>query len=498
MQNEESQSYVDRFKEWLRTPAATSQGGQFTAPQAPAPDAPKPPLYDTSPTALQRLMGALGGKIADIKENPGAFGSGNRIENGRIVAAPPQTFDQAFPPAPSGTGARVRPAAVPASPVAVPTARPVAPRGAFQPTPEQAMAGSALSAPGWEESMYSGLEGTPGYEAALKATVGDMSATPTPADTVTAAAPAVPRKSLMEMYQELIGKVPSNVAPTDTPLTDQQKAKLRLDFFLNMLSNSMKPGAYALGALGDAGKTTSAEFTALQDKNTAASDKRVQQQREDAFRAMGLLDKDQDNVRADARDEREGKRWDALDRRETKRLEAADTRSNRELKLREDELRARGQEVTGHVVLGNGNIGLITRGGIQDSKVKAKPAASETSEAERSYKFFQRIMPGETPQQTMDRVMGLRRENRGEYSNDEIMRDATKIKASGDPRPTREIADELKGVRDALNGGSAAPARGSLSRKDARYTEALKDPRVGGDKAKLDAALKARGWTVTD
>ena len=57
----------------------------------------------------------------------------------------------------------------------------------------------------------------------------------------------------------------------------------------------------------------------------------------------------------------------------------------------------------------------------------------------------------------------------------------------------------LSAVRAAL-GGPPATARtpGTLSRKDQKYQEALRDQRIGGDQKKLDTMLKNNGVTVTD
>lgn len=362
-----SDSYVDKLLNFLRSPGATtpSQGAATTAPQAPVE---KPPLYDNTPSVLRRLLEPIESKVFDVVQNPGALVTENKIKDGRIVAPDKPTFDQAFPMPP-----KVAPAPAVAAPAqAVPIAPPAifAPRmGGGQPAPSAGALGAVA-------------------DAAPAAPAGALAA-PAPAVT-TAPADAVPRKSLMDIYQDIIKKIPSaaDVAPKDQAMTEQQKDKLRLNFWLNMMSNSMKPGAYMLGAMGDAGKTALAGMDDYQKQNLTAAEKLVAQQRSDAINAVNLQDKDTDNQRADRKESSDEKHW-----------QAEDANSKERLKLLRDQLaqgkwKAVNSAKTGTVVLYDGDSGQTKDTGIKYDRGGGTASAEEriVDRASRDPQFLETML----------------------------------------------------------------------------------------------------------
>lgn len=217
---------------------------------------------------------------------------------------------------------------------------------------------------------------TPGAAVSTEAQAPQTATAPTKAQT------------LKEMYEEMLAKSGKEVKGDLTP---EQKNRLYLMLGLNMMSRSAKPGAYALGAFGDAGMDTMKEVGEMEKGNLTRSTADLQRTRDDAFRSIGFADKDADNVRADQRANTEERRWIAAEARDKQRLD---------LEMRK--LEADGKKPTGHVPLGNGNIGLILPDGtVKDSGIKAKgrePDANERAMAMLTGRG------GLTAQEAMDRV----------------------------------------------------------------------------------------------
>lgn len=116
------------------------------------------------------------------------------------------------------------------------------------------------------------------------------------------------RKSLVDMYREMTKDLPKEAKGDLTP---EQKQRMQMDFFLNMMARSSKPGSYMLGAAGESGLDTSKAMTDQENRNYDRSDRSNNKARDEAMRLLGLEDKDQDNVRADRREGRAEKRADA-------------------------------------------------------------------------------------------------------------------------------------------------------------------------------------------
>lgn len=110
------------------------------------------------------------------------------------------------------------------------------------------------------------------------------------APTQAAAVAPADSEDLGDRYRKRVAGIP---APKGD-LTDDQKNKLQLDFFLHLLANN-KPGSRFLQNAGEAGVTTSAGYQAQTDKNLARSTQQQQFARDEVFKEMGLSDKSQDN-----------------------------------------------------------------------------------------------------------------------------------------------------------------------------------------------------------
>lgn len=348
--------FVDDIKARLGEEPPTGElaavPGRTEIPQRQAPR-PERAFDDEFPAGAEAPTGAFpAGRVGANMAEHYRGGSGQAPA---MVASGP-TFDQAFPANPSWPAN-----AGPQPPRAAPTRR--APSAG-------ALGGSAPAA------QAPTMPPAPAPVAA---------ATPVVASDAPAEAK---RKSLLEMYKELVKDLPKEA---NGDLTPQQKSRMQMDFFMNLLARSSKPGAYALGAAGEAGLDTSKAATDQENKNYDRSRNANNDARGEAMRMLGLEDKDQDNVRADRTQATQDKRWAAAEVRDQKRLDI-------EMKKLENE----GKKPIGHQVLSNGNIGIILAdGSVKDSGAKAKgrePTAQETA--------FAMItgQGGMSPQDAIDRL----------------------------------------------------------------------------------------------
>ena len=391
---------------------------------------------------------------------------------GENVAEVPKTFGQQFPADPRS------PQAMALDMINQGGARGASPKPA--PAREASPGGALAGAPGMLPTgpMPPLQDLNAGPQGAL-ATLPSMQ--PTQAEAMPA------RKSISKMYREAIDRLPKEA---NGKLTDDQRSRIAMEFFLGMMANSSRPGAYMLGAAGEAGLAATGRARSEEEKNLAHSQAEINRLRDEVYKQIGLEDKDQDNVRADKRADTEERRWAAAEERDKKRLDAETKR-----------LEGEGKNVIGHQVLANGNIGLMTRDGrVVDSGAKAKASASEVDPLSRGMETLRRYFPNESNEQLFQRVLGTKRDTgRGELSEDELIREAAKLSAgSMGSIPLADAVAQLRKERDNLRGGAPAGGGRAVSRASPIYKDALADPRVGGDKAKLEAMLAQKGIKVTD
>lgn len=173
-----------------------------------------------------------------------------------------------------------------------------------------------------------------------------------------ASAPAAPRRSLGDRYAELTKGIDRGKGDA---LTADQKAQMQLDFFLGLMAKGSKRGSRLIGALGESGLEVSDKMRKQSETNKADARAARGEARDDAFRQVSFDDKDEDNQRAVRQLGMTEAHYKAMDVRDRERLV-----------LETKKLEADGKRPHGSQVLANGNIGIITSSGVQDSGVKAR------------------------------------------------------------------------------------------------------------------------------
>lgn len=204
-------------------------------------------------------------------------------------------------------------------------------------------------------------------------------------------APAAPRQTLEEKFKEAIAKLPKEAKGQ---LTDEQKRRLELEFFLGMMARSSKPGAYMLGAAGESGLDVAGKARADEEKNLAHSEKALGRQREDVYRSVLFGDKDEDNRRADQRTAAEERRWQAGEKRLGEQTELERERIGI---LRKQMEQGKWQVVnnakTGTIVMYDADTGNVKDTGIKYDRKDERPAEVQLIEhAMRNPKFLETLI----------------------------------------------------------------------------------------------------------
>jgi len=82
-------------------------------------------------------------------------------------------------------------------------------------------------------------------------------------------------------------------------MTDEQRNRAELSFWMNMLAYASEPGARAGGAVGKAGMKMTAEMNEVEKENKRAAMEVMKSNKEDLYRLAQMADKEGDNERAD-------------------------------------------------------------------------------------------------------------------------------------------------------------------------------------------------------
>jgi hypothetical protein len=123
--------------------------------------------------------------------------------------------------------------------------------------------------------------------------------------------PATARKTLGERYRERVKGIPSDIKGD---LSDEQKAQMQLDFFLNLLARGGQRGQGFLENVGASGLDVSGKVTAARDKNITNRRADAATKRDEAFREVGFEEKDEDNTRDQQRLGLDKRRLEILER----------------------------------------------------------------------------------------------------------------------------------------------------------------------------------------
>ena len=238
-------------------------------------------------------------------------------------------------------------------------------------------------------------------------------------------------------------------------LTEADKHKLRMDFFLGLLANN-QPGSRFLQNVGKSGQAVSAEYSKMSKEAEAAVDRKYGREVDKIFREMGFADKDADNARMDRKNLADERRWDKRDIRETAQWNALNEREKQKLDFELKKFEREGGKPTAHAIGENGNFVLfMPNGTIKETTTKAKAPASDADPIDRGIASLRRIFPQETTEQLFQRYMGTKRDTaKGELSDDELIREANKVVAGsmGAVNLSDAIAS-LRAERDKLKSG---------------------------------------------
>lgn len=262
----------------------------------------------------------------------------------------------------------------------------------------------------------------------------------------------VPAESddLGDRYRKRVAGIP---APKGD-LTPEQRQKLQMDFFMQMLANNA-PGSRFLQNAGQAGVSTSAASQAQTEKNLARSTQQQQFARDEVFKEMGLSDKSQDNKER---------------ARHQKAIEDLQRQANEINKqYREGQIDAKAAELEVRKIQAQ----------MAELRASANPLKAQTE-------YIRSLAPNMPPMDALRMAL-----SRGKSDEDTQIDDLLKVERgaaarSGMPGPSR---DQVKA--GMLYGGK-------ISSSHPDYIQALKDPAIGGDKKKLDAILQTRGLRVVD
>lgn len=265
-----------------------------------------------------------------------------------------------------------------------------------------------------------------------------------------AAGPAVaPVQSLEQKYAEATAKLPKEA---NGKLSDDQKKRLDLEFYLGLMARSARPGAYALGAAGESGLDTMKTARENEATNLATSTASLNRQRDDIFKQLGLADKDADNSRADRREKTEAKRYEQLDERDRQRLDL----------LRAQVAQGKWKELKG----ANGNIYLIDAetGATKDTGIKHNEADKRSPEE----RLIERFMTDPKFRQGMEDFQKAKKP--GDVTDSSQFKAALDL-LKGDmtgKMTVEDAAQRVQGLARQFGGGGAPVGGGDVARPKSR------------------------------
>lgn len=296
------------------------------------------------------------------------------------------------------------------------------------------------------------------------------------------AAPA--RKGLAEQYRERM----AGIREPEAGLTPEQQKKMRLDFFLNIMARSSKPGARFIGAAGEAGLDTSRSYDQSMKEARSIAERKAGQQREDAFREVTLSDKDEDNQARQRQlgiSEEHYRNMDARDAERLKIVQQQMEQGNWQL------IPAKGK--------GGATYQFFDRKTMQvrDTGIKIPDAGGGTDnrpDAVKLYEYIKKLPPEE--QDKFLKTVGKGEKHGEPTATDVFKASMDRIKGDMTGKMTPEQAyRETRRLATLSTGAASAPT--SVKRESKEWKEALADPRIGGDVKKLEAILKQAGIEIT-
>jgi hypothetical protein len=425
-------------------------------------------VYDI-PGAMWRRMAPAGASIMEIIDQ--LLKAGPKALADRHAPAEAQTPRGAPDP---DRWERMPAGALPAPPQAVrraPVVRTAAPAMSAPPAPQGAL---SIGGDPWEGAVADSAN----QNAAMEAAMGGGGPAGAPVQ-------ALARRTLADQYRERLG----GIKEPEAALSEAQKKKLQMDFFLNLMARSSKPGARFIGAAGEAGLATSAGYDQAMKEARSIAERRTGQQREDAFREIGLADKDEDN-QARARQlgiqEDHYKNMDARDAERLKLVQRQIDQGKWQL------IPAKGKQ-------GGGTYQLYDRdtGTVKDTGIKIPDAGGGTDNRPDAVKLYEYIKKLPEDEQKKFLATVGKGERHGQPTDTDVFKAAmARVEKDVTGKVTPDQAyREARRIATLSTGGHAAPT--SIKRDSKEWKEALNDRRIGGDVKKLEAVLKQAGVEIT-
>jgi len=234
-------------------------------------------------------------------------------------------------------------------------------------------------------------------------------------------------RDLGELYRQRI----SGIQQPKGDLSPEQQARLRRNFFMQMLANN-KPNSRLLQNAGAAGVATSEEGRAQQERNLTRGTQQQQFSRDEAYREMAL------------------KHQSRLEELQAERNKIDGTTKEGQLKLRE----------------------------IQAEMAQLRAQTAAIDPLDRSVRTIRKYAPEMTPREALTTALNRGNDREGLEASREYSRMNVERLKQGLPAISKQGFDFQQKY------GS------DISRKSAIYQQILNDPRIGKDTKKADALLQ--------
>ena len=303
--------------------------------------------------------------------------------------------------------------------------------------------------------------------------------------------PAAPQKGLREQFMERLAGMNKGQS---TGMTQEQKGQALMEAGLAIMAAASKPGASAMGAVGQGGMQGMVVAREMERLNRERADKIRAEDRANLGTEFTLAG--QDIERADRKaDKAEGHtvRREEIARQE-KRDIATEAYQNRHLDILRDQFRSGQKKAVEDSATGTYTILDLAGGPPIKTDVKFDRKDSRPAEIQ----LLDGLIGNPKRMEVYKEIKG----EKGGISEKDIITQAvelTKSQAMGSSEPMEAILQRnIDAVRRAVGkpAVSGGPAK-TISRKSKTYQDRLKT-RAGGDSKRFDAELQAAGYTVTD
>jgi hypothetical protein len=300
------------------------------------------------------------------------------------------------------------------------------------------------------------------------------------------AAPA-PRETLADQFRKRAAAMPQ---PDPGLSPDDAKKRAILQAGLAIMAAASRPGASALGAMGEGGLQGTAALHQFERERRADSRENRREGREDLRTEFTLADKDSDNARMDAAQK-------ALDeyRQKTMQIEEQklrglmdDRAAKNALKEAELEMKARLQEAK------QGTADAVAQARIAQMEAAATRAAAAAQDPiARAFGSLKRLFPNESNEQLWNRYKGGDKTGRTTLDDGDIAnmyRDALKAAATNPLAEPPGTFEQFKGrIIGAAGGGAQKPSTEADAHRQAN--EAIKK---GADRKAVNQRLQEWGF----